>query len=298
MYGKSIKNEYNTHEVWPGFSNSMLHSYRVESKLGPGGSGAVYKAWHKRLRKYLVIKEQKDKEIRAIESHRNEIEALKNIKSLYLPQVFDFHMEDSASFTVMEYIDGDSFDKLLKDGKMFTEAEIIKWYYQIACALQTIHKHEVCHRDIKPSNIMLMYDGNVCLIDFNAAHVNGNLTGMVNRSPGYASPEQHMYFQLCEDFNNKRELFVAESQRKYVKTTPIDWKLSDIYSLGATIYHLLTGKRPPAPADEKTISVYLEDYLDYNLAEVAKIVKRSMQINPKDRYSSASELCKALSELM
>jgi len=272
--------------------NELTQTYEIESQLGAGGSGAVYKAWHKRLRKHLVIKEQKDGTTKEVEAHRNEIEALKNIKSMYIPQVFDFLMEESSSFTVMEYIDGDSFDKLLKAGRMFSKKQLIKWYYQLACALQVIHRHDVCHRDIKPSNIMLTQDEDACLIDFNSAFVSDNNTKVVNRSLGYASPEQYMYFELCVDFHSGKTSYVAEPQRvyngAYIRAAPIDWKLSDIYSLGATMFHLVTGKRPPELADEKTIALSLDD------SDLGHIIKRSMQATPDDRFSSATELCKAL----
>jgi len=287
MYGKSV--------------DSLVSSFKIESELGSGGSGAVYKAWHRRLQKYIVVKEQKSSIIGAVPVQRNEIEALKNIKSMYIPQVFDFLTEEKSSFTVMEYIEGDSFDKLLKYGRLFTEAQIVKWYYQIACALDTIHKHDVCHRDIKPSNIMLMPDGNVCLIDFNSAFVVGNNTRVVNRSLSYASPEQNTYFKLCEDFNSsnntdsvKTEHTVRSKYSGYIPSAPIDWKLSDIYSLGATMYHLLTGKRPPVMADEKTITLNLTK----NSGDVAGIIKRCMRNKPDKRYKSAADVCKALCGLM
>jgi len=296
------------------YGNRLMHSYKVEAKLGSGSNTAVYKAWHRGLCKHIVIKELKNGSAKAVEVQRNELEALKNVKSLYIPQVFDFITEENNSYTVMEYIEGDSFDKLLKYGRMFSEAQIIKWYYQIACALEAIHKHYICHRDIKPSNIMLMPDGNVCLIDFNCALVNGNDTKVVNRSTGYASPEQHMYFQICDDYNRQRVSFAAEPTQifkaadtdgikaemlirnkysGYMSAAPIDWKLSDIYSLGATMYHLLTGKRPPVLADEKTVASNLKE----NIGEIASIVKRSMRNNPVKRFSSATELCKALCSL-
>jgi len=287
------------------YGNKLMNSYKVESELGCGGNGAVYKAWHRGLCKHIVIKELKNNMTRAIEVHRNETEALKNVKSLYIPQVFDFVMEDNTSYTIMEYIEGDSFDKLLKYGRMFSETQIIKWYYQIASALEAIHKHNIYHRDIKPANIMLMSDGNVCLIDFNSALVIGNNTKTINRSTGYASPEQHMYFQICDDYNRRQQmneemLFVAEPQltqgkySRYTNVSQIDWKLSDIYSLGATMYHLLTGKRPPPLAGEKTIALNLKT----GIGKVANIVKRCMRNNPDKRYASATDLCKALCSLM
>ena len=79
-------------------------AYRIESKLGSGGGGVVYKAWHTRLQKYVVLKELRRGSENDIETQRNEVEALKNVKSTYLPQVFDFLGEGGRIFTVMEFV--------------------------------------------------------------------------------------------------------------------------------------------------------------------------------------------------
>ena len=171
---------------------SML---RIESRLGSGGSGAVYKAWHKRLRKYVVVKEVKHDSSGDVQARRNEVEALKNLKCAYLPQVYDFLTDGNHSYTVLEFIRGESLDKLIGRKERFTAPQILKWYAQLASALEAIHQQNICHRDIKPANIMLTPEGDVCLIDFNAAMVGGIDTRLISRSPGYASPEQHEYFK-------------------------------------------------------------------------------------------------------
>ena len=102
-------------------------AYRIESKLGSGGGGVVYKAWHTRLQKYVVLKELRRGSENDIETQRNEVEALKNVKSTYLPQVFDFLGEGGRIFTVMEFV-GESLDKLLERGQKFTQQQVIKWY--------------------------------------------------------------------------------------------------------------------------------------------------------------------------
>ena len=114
MYGKSIK------------TGSYIHrTYRAKTKLGSGGSGSVFLAWHTRLNKNVVVKVVENCSPEAIKIHRNEVEALKNIRSLHIPQVFDFFIENEMSFTIMEYISGVSFDKLLKAGEMFSESQVI-----------------------------------------------------------------------------------------------------------------------------------------------------------------------------
>lgn len=284
MYGTSVK-------------SNIGYTYEIDSLLGDGGCGCVYKAWHKRLQKYLVLKELKDSSQKTTEVRRNEIEALKNVKNMYIPQVFDYISDDDKSFTVMEYIEGKSLDISLAEGVIFPVPTVVKWYYQLSNALDTLHRNDVCHRDIKPSNIIQTTSGDVCLIDYNSALVTGNNTRIVNRSMGYASPEQYSYFQMCDNAYRNRSIHSVKQ-----RTKSIDWKLSDIYSLGATMYHILTGRRPQA------YTVYAEhvslvgdcsaiEKRSPLQANVWGIIERSMRFNPEDRYTSAGELCGELLKL-
>jgi len=302
MFGKSIKT-----------GSYLYRTYQIEEELGSGGSGAVYKAWHTRLCKHVVIKVVKDCTPAAKMVHRNEVEALKNIKSLNIPQVIDFLADGALSFTIMEYIKGESFDKLLKQGQCFTKQQVVEWYIQLSSALKTIHKHDVYHRDIKPSNIMLTTTGDICLIDFNSAFVGGNNTGVISRSMGYASPEQYEYFKVCRDIltgtseiqTNHIETALLVNDCKTMPVTginkssycyayDIDWKLSDIYSLGATMFHFLTGKRPPVKADEVAGIPKLPGYPEVILG----IIEKSMRTDPSERFYSADELSGELNKYL
>ena len=302
MYGKSVKPD-----------SYINRTYRIEAEIGSGGSGCVYMAWHTRLNKYVVIKVVENCSPEAIRVHRNEVEALKNIKSLHIPLVLDFFIENEKSFTVMEYINGVSFDKLLKFGKHFPERQVVNWYLQLASTLELIHALDICHRDIKPANIMRTTSGDVCLIDFNSALVSGNYTGVISRSMGYASPEQYEYFKLCKNLREEYTTSYTQNMEtalltKDCKTEPmskirtaacigthrIDWKLSDIYSLGATVYHFLVRKRPPVTEEgvEKItqLSGYTKDLLN--------IIKKSMQTEPGKRFTSAKNLYDTLLGLL
>lgn len=290
--------------------NSILSdpSFKIERELGEGGGGKVYKAWHTRLEKYVVIKELKDPEGADTGTRRNEAEALKNVKSPYLPQVLDFIQQDGRVFTVMEFVEGESMDKLLDRGEKFTQQQVVKWFGQLASALSVIHKQNICHRDIKPANIMLGPSGDVCLIDFNAALVSGNDVRLISRSLGYASPEQYEIYESFKkrmsapevpDDGSDEELTEILDKTKKPEVKPknvslgIDWKLSDIYSLGATMYHLLSGVRPPENA-EKTAS--LKKSGKYGMA-VVSIIEKCMSLEPKERFPSAAQLYDAINSI-
>lgn len=286
---------------------------RIESKLGSGGSGAVYKAWHKRLQKHVIIKEIMHSKEDDAPTRRNEIEALKNIRSPYVPQAYDYFSCVECSYSVLEYFEGESFDKLLARGCRFADHQVIRWYTQLAVVLAVIHEQNVCHRDIKPANIVLTSKGEACLIDFNAALVKGNDIRVLSRSLVYASPEQHELFARYEgnSAQQKHHIATADSEEvsDFIETqitshrsqfttstqSSIDWKRSDIYSLGATMYHLLTGVRPPAQA-EKIIPISKVLKGRYN-KDLVYIIERSMQKDPSKRFKTASHLAEAVKRI-
>ncbi|MCL2249068.1 MAG: serine/threonine protein kinase [Oscillospiraceae bacterium] len=288
-----------------GDGSYLKNTYKIEEKLGAGGNSEVYKVWHMRLRKFYVIKAHRAGAMCAAQVLRNEAEALKNLKSLYVPQVFDVLADEKTSYTIMEYIEGKSFDKLLRKSEKYERMKVIKWYYQLATALEEIHEKGVCHRDIKPSNIMLTNRGDICLIDFDSAIVTGKNVGIINRSLGYASPEQAQFFITCKKAHAKHikrimrtsytsaedvALKVAEPIFPYKS---IDWKLSDIYSLGATMYHLLFGRQPP---EEESLADKLIKITE-NGATLEYIIKRSLHSTPSKRFLSASDIKSAINKI-
>ena len=291
--------------------------YRLIREIGAGRKGVVYLAEHLRLNKKVVLKASKGTLSRKPEKNRREVDALKDLNHARIPQVYDFVEEDGMVYTVIEYIEGNSFEELLSGGCSFTQVEVAKWYRQLASALDTLHRKKICHRDIKPANIMLTPGGDACLIDFNSAQVKDSSERFVSRSPGYASPEQYEMYERLEDAARSRgkvtgyrnpqtvgggQLTVNNERWDDDKTelsftlsppSVIDWVRSDIYNLGATMYHILTGIRPKARAKE-VVPLSKHDRFDPGLV---RIIEKSMQPNPARRFASAPELSDALRRL-
>lgn len=301
--------------------NSNLSStYKIIDKIGSGGGGNVYLAEHLRLGKKVVLKIDKRKVTTRPELLRREVDILKELSHSYIPQVYDFFIEEDNVYTVMDYIEGESLDKPLKRGETFTQAQVIKWAKQLLEALQYLHSpthgeppRGYVHSDIKPANIMRKSNNEICLIDFNIALALGE-ENIVGRSAGYASPEHYgLDYSLVSgvdtvgdtstetigDFDSTltiaqqtETITISELQSKtsYKKIKP-DVR-SDIYSLGATLYHLLGGVRPAkdalevVPLSKKKFSPQLVD-----------IIAKAMNPNPELRYQTAEEMLYAFSHL-
>ena len=175
--------------------NIIAGTYQILRELGSGGGGTVYLAQHLRLGKQVVLKADKRKLKTPAADLRREVDILKNLHNPYIPQVYDFLAEGDTVYTVMDYIAGESFDKLLKRGVRFTQPQLTQWLIQLLQALAYLHSrppHGILHGDIKPANIMLTPEGDIRLIDFNIALNLGEEGAVaVGRSFGYASPEHY-----------------------------------------------------------------------------------------------------------
>lgn len=251
-------------------------TYQIIEKLGEGSGGIVYKAYHKRLKKEVVLKKMRSKST-SILTNRQEVDILKNLNHSYLPQVLDFLNTGDAIYTVISYIPGKSFQQLLEQQYHFSQSQLIRWGMQLCSALNYLHsqKPPIIHSDIKPGNIMLTPQGNICLIDFNISFFLDDNT-VLGYSNGYTSPEQYI---IALD---------SKSVHSIPNYSSIDEK-TDIYSVGATFYHLAVGKKKgdfKDPIDKSRLTETTSEAF-------AQVISKAMQVKPEDRYSSAYEMFKA-----
>lgn len=255
-------------------------TYEILERLGEGSGGIVYKAYHKRLRQAVVLKKMKNKSI-SQSVNRQEVDILKNLHHSYLPQVLDFLEADGAVYTVMSYIPGKSFSELLNEGQKFTQKQLIRWGMQISSALNYLHsqKPPIIHGDIKPANIMLTPEGNICLIDFNIAFYLDDTT-ILGYTNGYTSPEQYIM------------VLSSKSSQTLPGHSKIDER-TDIYSVGATFYHLVTGQKLSDCRQKIDKSLLIECIGD----TFAQVIEKAVKINPEERYQSALEMFRAFESI-
>jgi serine/threonine protein kinase len=259
----------------------LQNRYRILRQLGRGGMGAVYEATDLRLSRTVALKEtlvETDGLRRAFE---REARLLANLRHPALPKVLDHFSEQSGLFLVMEFIPGEDFGIMLERGRKFSPGEVLRWADQLMDALEYLHTLDppVLHRDIKPSNLKLISRGQIVLLDFGLAKGSagqmtrtGGSSSVLAYSPNYSPLEQ-------------------------MQGTGTDER-SDLYSLGATLYHLLTGAKPPDALTRATAVLNgqpdpLRPALEVNEAvtsSVSAALMRAMALNIENRPRAVSEM--------
>ena len=249
--------------------------YRILSKVGQGGMSVVYLAINEKANKNWAVKEVRKDGIKDFEIVKQglvaETDILKKLKHPNLPSIVDVIDSDDSFIIIMDYIEGNSLNKALEEYGAQPQEYVIDWAKQLTDVLGYLHTRTpaIIYRDMKPSNVMLKPDGNVTLIDFGTAREfkEKNLADTVCLGTiGYAAPEQ----------------FGGMGQTD---------ARTDIYCLGATLYHLVTGMNPCEPPYEikpiRQINPALSEGLE-------RIILKCTQRDPNDRYQSAAELMYAL----
>lgn len=260
----------------------LTERYEILEVIGRGGMGTVYRARDMRLDTIVAVKEMKEpfgtEEERAITTRHFEREAklLAQLSHPNLPRVTDYFIEDGRCYLIMEFIEGETLDSLLRrsPGKALPLREVLSWGVQLADVLSYLHMQEppVIFRDLKPANIMRAEENTIKLIDFGIARrfqVGATKDTILYGSPGYSPPEQYGRGQ----------------------TDP----RSDIYALGATLHHLLTG-RDPASTPFKFPPIC---QLDPSLPPALEVfIARCVEMDPERRWQSAAEARDTLVQIL
>jgi serine/threonine-protein kinase len=261
----------------------IIQRYRIVGLLGQGGFGAVYRAWDINLNRPCALKENLETGVDARRQFEREAQILANLNHPGLPRVTDhFLIEGKAQYLVMDFIEGQDLHELLhKAGGSLPFSQALTWALQVCEALNYLHtqKPAVIHRDIKPANIKINPQGRAMLVDFGIAKVydpNSRTTsGARAVTPGYSPPEQ--YGQGHTDAQ------------------------SDVYALGATLYHLLTGIAPPDSVDILTGNAKMPapaQTINPNVSSaVSAAIQQAMQPNRTDRFRSIRQFEAALKAL-
>jgi serine/threonine protein kinase len=208
----------------------LQNRYRVERQIGQGGMGAVYVATDERFGSVVAIKETLVPEDAYRKAIEREARLLNSLKHAALPRVSDYFSDENGQFIVMEYIAGeDLFELMARNGKPFPLEDVLKWADQLLDALEFLHTQEipVIHRDIKPQNLKLTARGQIILLDFGLAKGNPN-----DVSHQTAAKSIFGYSRNYASSSNK---FRGTGNRPAA---------GDLYTLAATLYHLLTDFPP------------------------------------------------------
>lgn len=245
--------------------------YKVLNQIGHGGMSTVYLAMNERANKQWAIKEVRKEGTGNFEIVKQslivEIEMLKKMNHPYLPSIVDVIDQEDSFLIVMDYIEGNTLLQILKEYGPQPQEYIVEWGKQLCEVLGYLHSREpaIIYRDLKPANIMLKPDGTITLIDFGTAReykVDNPEDTTCLGTYGYAAPEQ----------------FGGMGQTD---------ARTDIYCLGMTLYHLLTGHNPCEPPYEmKNIREVRPDVSE----GIEKILHKCTQKNPRERYQSCEEL--------
>lgn len=249
--------------------------YKILNKIGQGGMSTVYLAMNERANKPWAVKEVRKDGAADFEvikqSQIMETNLLKKLDHPNLPSIVDVIDQKDCFLIVMDYIEGKPLSDALKEQNSLPCEDVIEWAKQLCDVLEYLHtrKPPIIYRDMKPSNVMLQPDGTVKLIDFGIAREFKekkiqDTTCLGTR--GYAAPEQ----------------FGGQGQTD---------ARTDIYCLGATIYHLVTGHNPSEPPYEMYPIRHWNPAFSSGLE---KIILKCTQRNPDDRYQSCAELLYAL----
>ncbi|MBN2393555.1 MAG: SUMF1/EgtB/PvdO family nonheme iron enzyme [Anaerolineae bacterium] len=263
----------------------LQNRYRVVALLGQGGMGAVYRASDLRLKSDVALKEMSPDpglDASTLDELRQQFEqeavVLAKLDHPNLVRVIDFFEEGDNAYLVMDLVEGESLDDRIAREGALPEKTVLAWAAQLLDALHYCHGQGIVHRDVKPQNVILRPDGRAVLVDFGLIklwkhnpHTQAVLRGM--GSPEYAPPEQ----------------YGTRGQH----TDP----RSDLYSLGSTLYHALTGEAPPTSHDrmaDPALFIPVWQANPHVSVQTATAVQKAMELPRDQRFTDAQQMAAAL----
>ncbi|MHB8193608.1 MAG: outer membrane protein assembly factor BamB family protein [Bellilinea sp.] len=253
----------------------------VQDVIGVGGMGSVYRArdmHFPNVVKLVAVKEMinqgRDPIIKQtiIQNFEREANILVTLNHFSIPKIFDYFSLEERSYLVLEYVHGKDLEAVLSETTgMLGEDQVIGWAIEICDVLEYLHGHKpepIIFRDLKPSNIMINHQGHVVLVDFGIAKTfQTGQKGTMIGTEGYSPPEQYR----------------GDATMR-----------ADIYSLGATLHHLLTRRdprlEPPFSFDERPVRNLNPEVS----VELEAVLQTALQYNPEERFPSAADMKKAL----
>lgn len=263
--------------------------YKIIKEIGQGAMGKVYLAKDPVIDRLLAIKiirvlnlVDSEDQREHVERFYREVKAAGKLSHPNIVAIYDagFDEEKGLHYMVMEYVEGKDLKSYLKEGKKFTEEEVVRIGLQIASALDYAHRQNIIHRDIKPANIIINKEGVAKLMDLGIAKfpAQEELTaaGQFVGTPAYVSPEQ-------------------------IQHKPLDGR-SDIFSLGIVLYELFSGEKPFQGADftQMTLAIATQPHKPLEGASpgFTRIIDRCLAKEPNLRFPTAGALAEELNNLL
>jgi serine/threonine protein kinase len=264
----------------------VLGEYTVVDKIGSGGMGDVFKAQHRRMERIVALKvlsKQATSSQEAVERFHREVRAAAKLMHTNIVTALDAGEQAGIHYLVMEYVEGQSLSRLVKERGQLSLEDAIDYIAQVARGLEYAHSKDVIHRDIKPGNLLVDQNGTVKILDMGLA--------LMSSDPGMQQGERltssNQALGTCD--------YMAPEQAE--DTRQVDHR-ADIYSLGCTLYQLLTGKAPYIRDSlikvllahrESAIPSLCEARPDVP-SELDAMFQKMMAKSPEDRHQTMTEV--------